>query len=594
MCGIVGYYGKKDAIKHAISGLYSLEYRGYDSSGVAFIKDGFLKVYKRVGRIKELDKVCPKEESSIAIAHTRWATHGGVTETNAHPHLDTNANYAIVHNGVIENYLELKNLMPDFTPKGETDTEVLIEYIARNMKNHDLASFIEALEAVKGSYAILVLDKKTKNLYFAKKGCPLLMSVKKDEYLFASDISAAIELSDEIVYFEDGDMGVINSDGIKIYNGGKEVHREAQKSNINIEETQKDGYEHFMLKEIHEEPKKFKELLDRHIRDGKVYFDELEGLNLNDFDNIYVTGCGTAYHASLLAKNYLERFIERPLIAETASELRYSYNFIGKKTLLIAISQSGETADVMGLVKEAKASGATVLAITNVINSSLDRIADYKVHIFAGPEISVASTKAFMMQILCIYLLGIYFRDGLAGYDCGMYSQIIDELIKISKEMDSEITRLEPIAKRVASKIKDKEKIFFIGRDLDYIAALEVSLKLKEISYINSIAFKAGELKHGSIALIDENSSAIAFANEGQIFEKTRTTMEELMARGAETILVTNQAEGDGIVTLKRTFTIFTPIYSVLFGQLMSYYTAMVLGRDIDKPRNLAKSVTVE
>ena len=594
MCGIVGYYGKKDAIKHAISGLYSLEYRGYDSSGVAFIKDGFLKVYKRVGRIKELDKACPKEASSIAIAHTRWATHGAVSETNAHPHIDTSETYAIVHNGVIENYLELKNLMPDFTPKGETDTEVLIEYIARNMKNHDLASFIEALEAVKGSYAILVLDKKTKNLYFAKNGCPLLVSVKNDEYLFASDISAAIELSDEIIYFEDGDMGVINSDGIKIYNGGKEVHREAQKSNINIEETQKDGYEHFMLKEIHEEPKKFKELLDRHIRDGKVYFDELDGLNLNDFDNIYVTGCGTAYHASLLAKNYLERFLERPLIAETASELRYSYNFIGKKTLLIAISQSGETADVMGLVKEAKASGATVLAITNVINSSLDRIADYKVHIFAGPEISVASTKAFMMQILCIYLLGIYFRDGLAGYDCGMYSQIIDELIKISKEMDSEITRLEPIAKEVASKIKNKEKIFFIGRDLDYIAALEVSLKLKEISYINSIAFKAGELKHGSIALIDENSSAIAFANEGQIFEKTRTTMEELMARGAETILVTNQAEGEGIVTLKRTFTIFTPIYSVLFGQLMSYYTAMVLDRDIDKPRNLAKSVTVE
>ena len=594
MCGIVGYYGKKDAIKHAISGLYSLEYRGYDSSGVAFIKDGFLKVYKRVGRIKELDKACPKEASDIAIAHTRWATHGAVSETNAHPHIDTSETYAIVHNGVIENYLELKNLMPDFTPKGETDTEVLIEYIARNMKNHDLASFIEALEAVKGSYAILVLDKKTKNLYFAKNGCPLLVSVKNDEYLFASDISAAIELSDEIIYFEDGDMGVINSDGIKIYNGGKEVHREAQKSNINIEETQKDGYEHFMLKEIHEEPKKFKELLDRHIRDGKVYFDELDGLNLNDFDNIYVTGCGTAYHASLLAKNYLERFLERPLIAETASELRYSYNFIGKKTLLIAISQSGETADVMGLVKEAKASGATVLAITNVINSSLDRIADYKVHIFAGPEISVASTKAFMMQILCIYLLGIYFRDGLAGYDCGMYSQIIDELIKISKEMDSEITRLEPIAKEVASKIKNKEKIFFIGRDLDYIAALEVSLKLKEISYINSIAFKAGELKHGSIALIDENSSAIAFANEGQIFEKTRTTMEELMARGAETILVTNQAEGEGIVTLKRTFTIFTPIYSVLFGQLMSYYTAMVLDRDIDKPRNLAKSVTVE
>ncbi len=594
MCGIVGYYGKKDAIKHAISGLYSLEYRGYDSSGVAFIKDGFLKVYKRVGRIKELDKACPKEASDIAIAHTRWATHGAVSETNAHPHIDTSETYAIVHNGVIENYLELKNLMPDFTPKGETDTEVLIEYIARNMKNHDLASFIETLEAVKGSYAILVLDKKTKNLYFAKNGCPLLVSVKNDEYLFASDISAAIELSDEIIYFEDGDMGVINSDGIKIYNGGKEVHREAQKSNINIEETQKDGYEHFMLKEIHEEPKKFKELLDRHIRDGKVYFDELDGLNLNDFDNIYVTGCGTAYHASLLAKNYLERFLERPLIAETASELRYSYNFIGKKTLLIAISQSGETADVMGLAKEAKASGATVLAITNVINSSLDRIADYKVHIFAGPEISVASTKAFMMQILCIYLLGIYFRDGLAGYDCGMYSQIIDELIKISKEMDSEITRLEPIAKRVASKIKDKEKIFFIGRDLDYIAALEVSLKLKEISYINSIAFKAGELKHGSIALIDENSSAIAFANEGQIFEKTRTTMEELMARGAETILVTNQAEGESIVTLKRTFTIFTPIYSVLFGQLMSYYTAMVLDRDIDKPRNLAKSVTVE
>ncbi len=594
MCGIVGYYGKKDAIKHAISGLYSLEYRGYDSSGVAFIKDGFLKVYKRVGRIKELDKACPKEDSDIAIAHTRWATHGAVSETNAHPHIDTSETYAIVHNGVIENYLELKNLMPDFTPKGETDTEVLIEYIARNMKNHDLASFIEALEAVKGSYAILVLDKKTKNLYFAKNGCPLLVSVKNDEYLFASDISAAIELSDEIIYFEDGDMGVINSDGIKIYNGGKEVHREAQKSNINIEETQKDGYEHFMLKEIHEEPKKFKELLDRHIRDGKVYFDELDGINLNDFDNIYVTGCGTAYHASLLAKNYLERFLERPLIAETASELRYSYNFIGKKTLLIAISQSGETADVMGLVKEAKASGATVLAITNVINSSLDRIADYKVHIFAGPEISVASTKAFMMQILCIYLLGIYFRDGLAGYDCGMYSQIIDELIKISKEMDSEITRLEPIAKRVASKIKDKEKIFFIGRDLDYIAALEVSLKLKEISYINSIAFKAGELKHGSIALIDENSSAIAFANEGQIFEKTRTTMEELMARGAETILVTNQAEGEGIVTLKRTFTIFTPIYSVLFGQLMSYYTAKLLNRDIDKPRNLAKSVTVE
>ncbi len=551
MCGIVGYYGKNDAIKYAIKGLYSLEYRGYDSSGIAYIKDNDLSVYKRVGRIKELDKACPKEAAGIAIAHTRWATHGGVTETNAHPHLDTKGDYAIVHNGVIENYLELKKSMPDFTPKGETDTEVLIEYIARNMKENNVDSFMKALEDVKGSYAILVLDKKTKNLYFAKKGCPLLMSVKNDEYLFASDISAAIDLSNEI-------------------------------------------YEHFMLKEIHEEPKKFKELLDRHIRDGKVYFDELDGLKLNDFDNIYVTGCGTAYHASLLAKNYLERFIERPIIAETSSELRYSYNFIGKKTLLIAISQSGETADVMGLVKEAKASGATVLAITNVINSSLDRIADYKVHIFAGPEISVASTKAFMMQILCIYLLGIYFRDGLAGYDCGMYSQIVDELVKISREMDSEITRLEPIAMEVAERIKGKEKIFFIGRDLDYIAALEVSLKLKEISYINSIAFKAGELKHGSIALIDEKSSAIAFANEGQIFDKTRTTLEELVARGADTILVTNQDEGKGIVNLKRTFTVFTPIYSVLFGQLMSYYTALVLGRDIDKPRNLAKSVTVE
>lgn len=594
MCGIVGYYGKNDAIKYAIDGLYSLEYRGYDSSGIAFIKDNEFNVYKKVGRIKELDKACPKDKVNIAIAHTRWATHGEVSEKNAHPHLDAKGNYAIVHNGVIENYLELKRSMPDFTPKGETDTEVLIEYISRNMKDHNVESFIKALDNVKGSYAILVLDKATKNLYFAKKACPLLMSKKDDEYLFASDISAALDLSNEIIYFEDDDMGVVDSEGLRIYNGGKEVERKVQKSNINIEDTQKDGYEHFMLKEIHEEPKKFQELLDRHIRNGKVYFDELDGLNLNDFDNIYVTGCGTAYHASLIAKNFLERFIERPIVAETSSELRYTFNFIGKKTLVIAISQSGETADVMGLVKDAKDAGATVLAITNVINSSLDRIADYRVHIFAGPEISVASTKAFMMQMLSIYLLGIYFRDSLEGYDEGMYSQIIDELLKIAREMNSEIQRLEPIAKKVAESIKGMEKIFFIGRDLDYIAALEVSLKLKEISYINSIALKAGELKHGSIALIDDKSSAIAFANEGQIYEKTKTTLEELVARGAKTILVTNQDEGDGIVELKRTFTVFTPIYSVLFGQLMSYYTAKLLGRDIDKPRNLAKSVTVE
>ena len=586
MCGIVGYVGKKNCLKTIIDGIKALEYRGYDSVGIAYFGDDNISIIKDKGRIMDLEKkIDTNIKTKIGIGHTRWATHGEPSKVNAHPHRVNKI--TLVHNGIIENYDEIRTelIKYGYEFKSDTDTEVLCAYIDYlYSKNNDMIKSLSMLkDKIKGSYATCILCSDDKeHLYIVKKGSPLILGTSNDEYIIASDIAAIIDKTKRYMILDDDEIGIISSNGYEICDSDlKVIKKDILTFDKNIDKISKDGYDHFMLKEIYEEDDLIKKTLSYYLNN-----DLLKDLpDLSKYKEIYIVGCGSAYNASLVGKYYIENYLNIPVYVEIASEFRYKKLFINDKSLVIAISQSGETADTIEAVNIAKKYGAKTIGIVNTYKSTIARISDEVIYINAGIEVAVATTKAYSLQVLYLILLSLRNKE----IDKNIINKISND-IKEVYEIDY---------KELAKKISNKEHIFFIGRGIDYYLAIEGSLKLKEISYIHAECYAAGELKHGTISLIDKGTPVISVITNKDISSKTISNIKEVKARGAYVILVCT----DDIVVDKDIYDdiiivpsdeVMSPILSIIGLQLLSYYVAKDKGCDIDKPRNLAKSVTVE
>ncbi len=609
MCGVVGYIGKRDVQTILVNGLSKLEYRGYDSAGIAVLERNRLNVRKAKGRLANLHDQLKKVplKGTIGIGHTRWATHGGPSDANSHPHTDMSGKFSIVHNGIIENYMELKEALIEkgVVFKSETDTEVIAHLMA-DMYDGDIVSTVRAMSAkLLGAYSLGVITEfEPDKLVAVRQASPLVIGVGKGENFIASDISAVIEHTKDVYILDDGDMAVITADRVAIrkLETGETVQRDMMRVNWDVEQVEKGGFEHFMLKEIHEQPLALRNtMLGRISSENKIV---LEGLGLTadqikGIEKIYIVACGTAYHAGLVGKTVIEKCARIPVEVDIASEFRYRDPIVTEKTLVIVVSQSGETADTLAALQESQRRGAKVLAITNMIGSTVARDADYVIPTMAGPEIAVASTKAYTAQLLAFYLLGIYFGQEKEMFAEDVRSHLVRGLKELPLQMEKVLENANEV-KLFAESIKDQKSLFFIGRGLDFAVALEGSLKLKEISYIHSEAYAAGELKHGSLALIEEGTPIIALVTQEDLQEKTVSNIKEVKARGAHVMGVTVNGNVellnavDEVCFIPRTSPLFSPILSVVPLQLISYYASLTLGNDIDKPRNLAKSVTVE
>ncbi len=593
MCGIMGYNGNKNAIPIVINGLKSLEYRGYDSSGIAYFFNNNIKVIKEKGRISELEKLISDDKSNLCIGHTRWATHGSPNRINAHPH--NVGSVTIVHNGIIENYHELKNkLIKDgYKFKSETDTEVacaLIDSIYQKKKDK-LKTLIEIQTILKGSYAFLIIFNDEKTIYALRHGSPLIIAESSIGNLIASDIPAILEYTKEYYLLEEGEIAEIKEDNIIFYQEGKEIKKDKLIFEHDLSSAKKEGYSHFMLKEIYEQPK----VIDNFL---KYYFENFNLIpDIRNYKKIHIVACGSAYHAGLLGKVFLEEYLDFNVIVETSSEYRYSKPFIDKDTLVILISQSGETADTLAAMRLAKEKGAKTLGIVNVIGSSLARECDDVIYINAGPEIAVATTKAYTLQVLTLSLIAFKLGINLNKITKEEQDIIKNDYLLISKEIKK---LLKEDYQDLVNKIYKKEHIFFIGRLMDYYSCLEGSLKLKEISYIHSETYPAGELKHGTISLIEDNTPIIGIATDDNIYEKTISNIKEVKARGAYVILLkrndlkVEETVYDKLINIPKKNNLVMPIITIIPLQLIAFEVAKKLGYDIDKPRNLAKSVTVE
>ena len=586
MCGIVGYVGEKNCLKTIIDGIKALEYRGYDSVGVAYFKDDDISIIKDKGRIMDLEKkIDTNIKTKIGIGHTRWATHGEPSKVNAHPHRVNKI--TLVHNGIIENYDEIRTelIKYGYEFKSDTDTEVLCAYIDYlYSKNNDMIKSLSMLkDKIKGSYATCILCSDDKeHLYIVKKGSPLILGTSNDEYIIASDIAAIIDKTKRYMILDDDEIGIISGNGYEICDSDlKVIKKDILTFDKNIDKISKDGYDHFMLKEIYEEDDLIKKTLSYYLNN-----DLLKDLpDLSKYKEIYIVGCGSAYNAGLVGKYYIENYLNIPVYVEIASEFRYKKLFINDESLVIAISQSGETADTIEAVNIAKKYKAKTIGIVNTYKSTIARISDEVIYINAGIEVAVATTKAYSLQVLYLILLSLRNK----GIDKNIINKISND-IKEVYEIDY---------KELAKKISNKEHIFFIGRGIDYYLAIEGSLKLKEISYIHAECYAAGELKHGTISLIDKGTPVISVITNKDISSKTISNIKEVKARGAYVILVCT----DDIVVDKDIYDdiiivpsdeVMSPILSIIGLQLLSYYVAKDKGCDIDKPRNLAKSVTVE
>ena len=608
MCGIVGYIGKNNATKLVLEGLKKLEYRGYDSAGLSMIRDNKLVTFKKKGRIKVLEDSFDQDEfsSNICIGHTRWATHGEPNEINAHPHLSSDRKISVVHNGIIENYLELRN---DLTKKGykflsQTDTEVIPNVISDNYKGDILEAVFKSTEILRGAYSLGIIDENDgKRLIAVRNSSPLLFAICEDGYFVASDITSVIEHTNKIIYLEDGDVVDMREDSYTIYDKNhKKVEREITEVEISAADASKEGYDHFLIKEIHEQPRLLREVISIKHKDYKINLPAEGSLSLDELKNInkiYVTACGTAFHAGEAGKFAIENLAKIPVISEIASEFRYKNMFVDDKSLVIFVSQSGETADTLAALREAKALGAKTLAITNVVGSSISREADKVVYCYAGPEISVASTKAYTTQVISLYFLAMDIALKLNKITEDEVKEIIENMEKLPGQIE-EILKHKDQFEDIAELIKDAKSIFYTGRSLDYITAKEGALKLKEISYIHTESFPSGELKHGSIALIEEGTPVISVATQSSILEKTISNNQELIARGATVISIAEEKNdfvrdsSDVMIEIPDTIDLLTPLLAVIPEQLIAYYASVLLGNDVDKPRNLAKSVTVE
>ena len=611
MCGIVGYIGEKQATPILLENLEKLEYRGYDSAGIAICNDNKIEILKDTKRISDLKKDIARKNlnSHIGIGHTRWATHGKPTVANAHPHASCDGRFAVVHNGIIENYIPIREklLSEGFTFCSDTDTEVFANLLCFYQKKNPNASFFEvvkdALKDIEGSYALGILSSNNpEELIVAKKNSPLIIGIKENETFVASDIAAIVSHTKEIVRLEDGELAVIRKDGIKYFNSEfNEIQKCSEFVDWTINAAEKDGYDHFMIKEIMEQPKAVKATFCPRIVDDQIKIPHLD-FSKNDIENIrkiWIIGCGSAFHVGCIAKYIFEKMLRIPTDVEIASEFRYKDPIVTKDDIVIAISQSGETADTLAAVKEAKKFGAKVISVVNVIGSSIANEADIVIPTLAGPEIAVATTKAYSTQLIVMYMLALYMAQKTEKISSDDYQKLISELKNIPEKIENVLKDRDTI-KAFAEKFSNCKNIFFIGRNIDYGIALEGALKTKEISYIHSEAYAAGELKHGTISLIEEGTLVVAIATKEDLIEKMISNIREVKARGAVVLMITTEEfekakeVADYVLCIPKINEMLQPSLSIVPLQLFSYYIALSKGCEIDKPRNLAKSVTVE
>jgi glucosamine--fructose-6-phosphate aminotransferase (isomerizing) len=607
MCGIAGYVGQRaESVAVVLENLKRLEYRGYDSAGVAVVspKGGTLKVLKKQGKLGNLVAALGdlKKASGTVIAHTRWATHGKPSDQNAHPHTDCGGHIALIHNGIIENYLDLKE---DLIAKGhvfesDTDTEVLVHLVEEHQaKIGDLESAIRsALADVIGAYSICVVsDIEPEVIYCAKTASPLIIGLGENENFVASDIPAVMRYTRRVVVLEDGDFARITRSCVQLSTlSGQKIEREVYPVTWDISTAEKGGYAHFMLKEIHEQPQTIRDTLRGRTTDNlKVILPEIRfhASKLLSFNRITIVACGTAYHAGMVGKGFYEHLLRRPVDVQVASEFRYSDPLVDSKTLVIIISQSGETADTLAALREAKLKGATTLAIVNVVGSSIAREADEVLYTYAGPEICVASTKAYMTMLIVLYLFGLYIAQEENKLSADIVAAYLADLTEIPPKMAAlldDTAQLQELAARLAT---TSSCFFFLGRGLDYAVSMEGALKMKEISYIHAEAYPAGELKHGPLALVEPGVTVICMATQSALYDKMLSNVKEVKAR--EGIAIAVVKDRDAVLSIPSTeHDMLMPILSVVPLQLLAYYIASTLNREIDQPRNLAKSVTVE
>ena len=606
MCGIVCYKGNLEARDVIVEGLERLEYRGYDSAGISLIDKGVLSTVKKSGKVKVLKDELSKNpiKGHLGIGHIRWATHGGPSDVNSHPHLSNNGKIAVVHNGIIENYNELKeNLKKEgYSFKSETDTEVIAVLIEKFYENNLLDAVRKARAMLKGSFALgIICQDEDDRLIVLREESPLVLGLTDDGILAASDLPSIIKYTKDVIYLENGDLVDIKGNDYTIYDRENEkVKREVSKVTFSFEDATKEGYDHFMIKEINEQPKAIADTIKYKLTDGLIDFKEnaFSKEELQGFNKIYMVACGTAYHAGLVGSYAFEKFAKIPVICDIASEFRYNDPFIDDKTLIILPSQSGETADTLAALRLARQKGAKTLVLTNVVASSLDREADKTIYCYAGPEIAVASTKAYTTQIISFYMLALDFARKLETMGEKEYKNILEEIKKIPEKVKEILDNTEDI-KKYAQEIKDSKSIFYLGRGLDYKSVIEGALKLKEVSYIHSEAFAAGELKHGTIALIEEGTPVVTVATQENIMEKTISNVKEVISRGANIFSIARSDDHLEDIShytykLPETIDALYPVLAVVPQQLLAYYTSNAKGIDVDKPRNLAKSVTVE
>ena len=612
MCGIVGYIGNKKATPILIQGLTRLEYRGYDSAGIAVIEENKIEVKKDKGRVSNLYNLDGIDDlkGTCGIAHTRWATHGKPSKENSHPHMDNDNLFAVVHNGIIENYNELRN---ELTEKGyhflsQTDTEVipnLINYYYKQDKENDTLKVLRAVRnacmELKGSFALeIICIKEPENMIVVRKDSPLVIGKGNGENYIASDIPAILSYTKDFYFLNDYEFAYLSKNNVKFYDTElNEIKKNTKSIEWDSKGAEKGGFEHFMLKEIYEQPRAIRETIGTRLNSSKVSFEELGFTKeyLETINKIYIVACGTAMHAGIVSKNIFEKLCKIPVEVDIASEFRYRDPLIDEKTLTIFISQSGETADTIAALKLAKEKKAKTIAISNVIGSSITREADYSIYTHAGPEIAVASTKAYTSQVTILTLIAIYCAEILEKADLAKIETLKKDLLSLPAKVD-EILKDTSAIKKFAKRVYKEKDMFFLGRGVDYAVSLEGSLKLKEISYIHSEGYASGELKHGPIALIDTGVTVVATITDEALVEKSISNIQEVITRGAKVLVITNQnLENKGfetVINIPKISTEISPILSIIPLQLLAYYISKEKGLDVDKPRNLAKSVTVE
>ncbi|MDD6159595.1 MAG: glutamine--fructose-6-phosphate transaminase (isomerizing) [Oscillospiraceae bacterium] len=607
MCGIVGYTGSSSAVPVLLSGLKRLEYRGYDSAGIAVNTGGSLQMVKASGHLEHLMerlKSTPLSGTS-GIGHTRWATHGAPTDINAHPHMSNDGQFAVVHNGIIENYAQLREELTEngFQFSSETDTEVIVHLLEYYDQGDPKVAVMKAASRLEGSYALgVVCARFPDTLYTARLSSPLILGVGIGESFFASDVTALVRHTKNVIYMEDGEFACITPRGIEVFDStGAPIRKTVSRVAWDVEAAEKGGYDHFMLKEIMEQPRALKLTIEPRIRDGRIVLDEFESFRaqLPNIRKVVITACGSAYHAGCVGRYVIEQLCRIPVEAELASELRYRNPIIDSSTLLIVVSQSGETADTIAALKECKARGATVLAVVNVVGSTIAKLADYVLYTWAGPEIAVATTKGYTTQVAVLDLFAVWAAEALGTISAQSCADYVKQLLSLPERAQRAID-LNPGIPALARQYKAADAMFFIGRNIDYAICLEGSLKLKEISYIHSEAYAAGELKHGTIALIDEGRLVVALACQEALFDKMMSNVREVKARGAQVLAAALEgnrrilSQADDVLYIPDTDPLFLAIPEIIPLQLFAYYMARENGCDIDKPKNLAKSVTVE